>query len=643
MNGVIRASVTGNGALGRRIVAGAAFVFALSASSGAIAACTGTAGGLDQFLPFASGGAVNSLVSAINASNTAFLTQSTAFVGAPANPAPDQEGGGVWVRGIGGEVTTKNTTTTSNLSLGVGGPAVPLPGTVTCDNSSRLSFSGVQIGTDTARLNWNGWNVHVGTTIGYLGAKARDRSTPGALNPMGGTFEDSLQVPFVGVYAAATRGGFFIDGQVRFDYYQNTLNDPIVSGIFNQKLDARGLSFAGNIGYHHQLGNNWFIEPSAGIVVSRVEVDPLNITGTAILPPPATGIYLPGRLQVDDIHSTLGRLSLRAGTTVVSGNVAWQPFVTASVYHEFEGGVTARFSNYIAGFDISGDVSTTSIGTYGQFGLGVAAQVLNTGWLGYLRADYRTGSRIEGYSLNGGLRYQFSPEQIAGGSLFTKAPAMAAAAPYNWTGFYIGASAGVLNGKNDLDFGAPFIGNTRYAGFAGGGQIGYDWQIGKWVVGLEGALSASNANGARPCPSTLGLLYTCENGMDWLGTATAKLGYTLWDRSLLYVRAGAAFGNTKLTMTCNTGPYSGALGIPGCGINDSKTAAGWTVGYGTEFALTRNWTVRAESNYFDLGTERYTLREPGTTIPVDVRNRGFISTVGLNYRVPVEPVLAARY
>ncbi|EAQ36013.1 outer membrane autotransporter barrel protein [Nitrobacter sp. Nb-311A] len=654
MNVVIRASIAGNGTLSRRIVAGGAFAFALSASSGAFAACTGTGSlvGLGaQVLPFSAGGAaVNSLVSAINATNTVFLTQSTAFVSAPPNPAPGQEGGGVWVRGIGGELNTKNTTTTSNVSVG----GVTNPGQIDCNNSSQLNFAGMQIGADAARLNWNGWNVHLGTTIGYLGARSRDTSSAGPENPMGGTFQNSLQVPFVGVYAAATRGGFFVDGQVRLDYYQNALNDPIVSGIFNQKLDARGLSFAGNFGYHHQLPNNWFIEPSAGIIVSRVQVDPLNITGTLVLPS-AGGISLPGTLRVDDMYSTLGRWSLRAGTSFVSNNIAWQPFGTASIYHEFQGRANASFTGYfpIPGFDIAGNVSTTSIGTYGQFGLGIAAQVLNTGWLGYLRADYRTGSNIEGYSLNGGLRYQFSPDQIAGAPMFTKAvKAPVMAGPYNWTGLYIGASAGVLNGRNDWSF--PGLGtrtNPRYAGFAGGGQIGYDWQIGTWVVGLEGSLMGSNARGARSCPNAL--FYTCENEMNWLGTATAKLGYTIWNRSLVYLRGGAAFGNTRIVTNCNTGPDRGyidysipaVIAQPGCGANSSKTAAGWTVGLGTEFALTRSWTVRAESNYFDLGTERYSLAQGGGIPPlqIDTHNNGFISTIGLNYRFPIEPVMAARY
>jgi hypothetical protein len=107
----------------------------------------------------------------------------------------------------------------------------------------------------------------------------------------------------------------------------------------------RGLSFSGNVGYNYALPNNWFIEPSAGIVVSRVKVDPLNVTGTLILPASFTpGITFPGQLRINDIDSTLGRLSLRGGTTIVSGNMIWQPFAIASVYHEFQGSVTASFN-----------------------------------------------------------------------------------------------------------------------------------------------------------------------------------------------------------------------------------------------------------------------------------------------------------
>src|SRR6266446_6752926 len=69
---------------------------------------------------------VNALTSSINTANTAFLTQSSAFIGSPANPQPDQEGGGVWARGVGGHLSTSTTSTTGNISFGG-----PVPGGIT--------------------------------------------------------------------------------------------------------------------------------------------------------------------------------------------------------------------------------------------------------------------------------------------------------------------------------------------------------------------------------------------------------------------------------------------------------------------------------------------------------------------------------
>src|SRR5436309_12798576 len=47
---------------------------------------------------------VGTLAASIHAANTAFLSQSTAFVASPPNPQPDQQAGGVWARGVGGHL-----------------------------------------------------------------------------------------------------------------------------------------------------------------------------------------------------------------------------------------------------------------------------------------------------------------------------------------------------------------------------------------------------------------------------------------------------------------------------------------------------------------------------------------------------------
>jgi outer membrane autotransporter protein len=199
--------------------------------------------------------------------------------------------------------------------------------------------------------------------------------------------------------------------------FQNQITDP-ANGVSNQNFNARGIAVSGNVGYNHNFGT-WFIEPSAGITWSRLQVDPINVAGTLFLD---TGLTLPGTAAIDDIESTLGRLSLRVGTTLSTGNLILQPFVTASVFHEFSGDVTTRFRTCLAALagqpcgttlDLDGLQTTSRVGTYGQFALGIAGQLANTGWLGYTRVDFRTGANIDGISVNGGLRYQFTPEQIA--------------------------------------------------------------------------------------------------------------------------------------------------------------------------------------------------------------------------------------
>src|SRR3984893_18672342 len=415
------------------IVGAGSLVLMLFSASAAQAQCTSVGlNGLNTTAPVVAQAAgmavanvsasVGALVTSINSANTAFLTQSSAFIGSPANPQPDQQGGGVWARGVGGHLSVGTTATAGNISFGT-----PQQGRITCNTRTLEDFSGVQVGTDFARLNVNGWNLHAGSTVGYLGSKTHD-ATPGLDPPA--SFRDSLQIPFVGTYAAASYGGFLVDGQVRGDFFQNEVSDDN-HGLAGQRFDARGISVTGNVAYNQKLGNQWFIEPSAGIIWSRTHVDELNVPGTGILGTPVGPGFVPlWALTVNDIESVLGRLSVRVGTRVTSGNVVWQPFASAGVFHEFAGGVTSsltsNFSALGAAFaplpTLSSTVTTSGLGTYGQFGLGIAAQLVNSDWVSYLRADYRTGDNIEGWSVNGGLRYQFVPDP-ASNSLVSKAPA----------------------------------------------------------------------------------------------------------------------------------------------------------------------------------------------------------------------------
>ena len=202
----------------------------------------------------------------------------------------------------------------------------------------------------------------------------------------------------MGLYGAVTKGGLFIDGQARWNYYQTKISAP-TAGVFGQDLDARGFSVTGNIGYNFFLPDNWFIEPSAGVLWSRVTVDPLQAAGTFVLGRAGQDLVFPGTISINALYSTLGRVSLRAGTTISTENWILQPFATISGFREFFGNNSATITGGLAALGIpsfSGQLSSTNIGNYGQFGLGVVAILPNTGWLGYIRADYRTGDHIDG-------------------------------------------------------------------------------------------------------------------------------------------------------------------------------------------------------------------------------------------------------
>ncbi|MBV9566012.1 MAG: autotransporter domain-containing protein [Bradyrhizobium sp.] len=619
-----------------------AFVAVLLAGSAAQAQCTVSGlTGLSAAAPVVAQAAgmavanvsasVGALVTSINSVNTAFLTQSSAFVGSPPNPQPDQEGGGVWARGVGGHLNVGTTATAGNISFGT-----PQQGNIVCNTRTQEDFAGVQIGTDFARLNVNGWNLHVGSTVGYLGSRTQD-ATPG-LNPPA-NFRDSLQIPFVGLYGAASYGGFLVDAQLRGDFFQNEVSDDN-HGISGQQFNARGVSLTGNVAYNQDIGNRWFVEPSAGFVWSKNRVDQLNVPGTGIGGVPlGPGFVPPWVLTVNDIESVLGRLGVRVGTTVTSGDVTWQPFASASVFHEFEGGVTSNltsnFSALGAAFaplpSLSSTVTTSGLGTYGQFGLGIAARSASSDWVSYLRADYRTGDNIDGWSVNGGVRYQFVPDPgAAGPRLAVKAPVYKAPASqvYHWSGYYVGAYVGADWGSTNWTFrddGGTT--NPRFAGFLGGGEIGYNHQINKWVFGIEGDVAWTNTRGARPC--SIGFFADCEIGSSWLSTVTGRVGYAYWDRLLTYVKGGVAIAEDRAEAACTADSASPILPVVGCpSQSDTKTRLGWTAGLGTEFGLTRNVSVKSEIMYFDLGSDRYTI----AGIPTDIERSGFISNVGLHFR-----------
>jgi hypothetical protein len=101
-------------------------------------------------------------------------------------------------------------------------------------------------------------------------------------------------------------------------------------GRFGHPLGGHGISVSTSAGYNFALGNDWFIEPSARFIWSNTSIDKFNFGGV-------NGIGIGGTFATNDITREIGRLSARLGTTII----IWQPFASASVFHEFAGNVTA--------------------------------------------------------------------------------------------------------------------------------------------------------------------------------------------------------------------------------------------------------------------------------------------------------------
>ncbi len=646
----------------KALLSAAAFALAAVASSGAMAQNCGPLPnngliafpGGDAKNMFGAGIAAASAAAAtISATNLAFLTHSTAFVSAPPNPPPNSQGGGVWIRGVGGH---SKITSSGSASYNVPSPPSPVAGSgsTSCFSTYSQNFAGVQIGSDVSRLNIGGWNIHFGTTIGYLQSSGNIQE---GATPVGSSFDSSTKSPFVGTYAAATYGGFFAEGLLRFNYYEINLNSPGVN-VYDQKLDAHGVSLSGSVGYHYNFPNsNWFVEPSLGAVWSRTKVDPLQLAGAG-----AAGTNFQGTAQIDDINSTIGRAGLRVGTTIVSNNVVLQPFVAASIWREFKGGWSANYTSCSNCFFVGGTPSVlnasmdgSGVGTYGVYSIGLAGQIVNTGWLGYARFDYESGSEIKGWTGSAGLRYQFTPAPPP--PAFAKAP-VPIVKPVLWTGFYVGGFGGVATrGKTDITFAPDFAtANTlafpgsnsdlQLAGVLGGGDLGYNYQMGKWVLGLEGDIAWTNTRGSKACgtfaaplaaPANALFNVTCHDELKWLATATGRIGYA-WDRALYYVKAGGAWTHEDFSVTCNLGPINGAIAQQSCfsptgllfnSLSASANRFGWTAGFGVEFALTDHWSAKAETDYLAFGNHDYILPD-GTAVSTKLHL--WETKVGVNYR-----------
>jgi outer membrane immunogenic protein len=207
---------------------------------------------------------------------------------------------------------------------------------------------------------------------------------------------------------------------------------------------------------------------------------------------------------------------------------------------------------------------------------------------------------------------------------YTKAPPQMIAAIYDWSGFYIGINGGwgtSHNSWNNTTLGAG-EGSHDADGGTVGGQIGYRWQMGQWVFGVEGQGNWADFHGSNPSLAIAG--QNNRTKLDAFGLITGQIGYA-FNNALIYVKGGAAVTDNR---------YEGYN--PGAGLVDSTSQSRWggTVGVGLEYAFAPSWSVGVEYNHLFMGTEGYTLTTPAGVANrnVDIKQDADLVLARLNYK-----------
>ena len=237
---------------------------------------------------------------------------------------------------------------------------------------------------------------------------------------------------------------------------------------------------------------------------------------------------------------------------------------------------------------------------------------------------------------------------------------------FTWSGAYAGvnvgygwglATGGLLPDYPNL-FGLPTAVAGGYVpstlgvtprGVLGGGEIGYNYQIGPAVLGVEtdfqgsgirnsNAIAFSGIGGFAPSNAT------ASDQVNWFGTARVRAGYLPLNNVLVYGTGGLAYGNVQestslVGVPATSGSWSGAA---------SATRIGWTVGAGVEWKLTNAISVKAEYLHIDLGssTVRGLLTAgafPGTFLDYRFHNVDDIARVGVNYSFDMMAPIVAKY
>jgi opacity protein-like surface antigen len=216
-----------------------------------------------------------------------------------------------------------------------------------------------------------------------------------------------------------------------------------------------------------------------------------------------------------------------------------------------------------------------------------------------------------------------------------KAPRLAPLAPVSsWAGFYLGIYGGYGWGHDSIDADLFPLSNPAPKGGVFGGQIGYNWQFGTFVAGLELDSSWADLKDSQSAVVESGtvvlndtrvpftLSETLSAKIDYLGSFRARAGFLATPDWLFYGTAGLGWAHDSITAaeTLTIGGVSETVST-----SASKSHVGWAAGGGTEYKLTPNLLLRAEYLHYGFGSETYTFSGGGSVnskLSVDVVRGG---------------------
>ena len=175
-----------------------------------------------------------------------------------------------------------------------------------------------------------------------------------------------------------------------------------------------------------------------------------------------------------------------------------------------------------------------------------------------------------------------------------KAPPIMSPVPvYNWTGFYVGGNVGGAWGSVDItDVNTGASASPNNGGFAGGGQIGFDYQMGQWVIGIRNIFDGTSISDGATLSSPL-FSGTVNSDLRWFDALTGRVGYLVQPNLLIYGQGGAAWTSWNINANVN--------GVQVAEISGGNRT-GWTVGGGVEWMFVPQWSAFLEYNYMGFGT-----------------------------------------